>query len=135
MGKKVLVIANGSITAGGRVWTKGTVVTAEHMRLDDKQFQALFERGDVQEKPEEEKPEVTLTAPERLGKIVVAIKALFSEDGKPLSPDDFIGTGEPSVEALELALKDTPGFEEGITSEERTEAFDLYLKAADKDSE
>lgn len=149
-GKTEYIVAGKSITAGGNVHSKGKVVTAESLKLSDKAFNNLKKKELIIERPVKEEaappapPAGGGSAPktfrERItaaltgGKflkrpeiIADAIATLYDKDGNPINKEDFIASGEPSVDALDVILKDgISGFEGGISSEERNEGFTLY---------
>ncbi len=145
------VINKRSISSGGAIHGPGKVVTAKIMRIEDKQFAALLKKKDrdgnlfIIERPVVEKAAPpappakksglweTIKAgftgdnePTRIEVIAGVIATLYDNDGNQINAEDFIASGEPSVDALELLLADIPVFEEGISSDERNEGFKLY---------
>lgn len=147
--KTEYVIKEKSITAGGNVHSAGKVVTPEIMKLSKEAFNNLVKKKElIIERPVKEKaapPAEGGGAPKTIferikekvagGKVLTrpeiiadAIATLYDKDGNPINKEDFIASGEPSVDALDLLLKDViPGFEEGISSDERNEGYTLHL--------
>jgi len=123
---KVYVIGERAISAGHEIHGPNKTVTPEIMGISKEIFDVHVKKGTIKEKAAE--PAKELPKGDRRDVIVKAIGSLFDDQGAPISIEDFTSDGKPKVEALEEILKDTQGFEGGISGDERNEAWAAFEK-------
>ena len=118
-GKKPGIIDNTAVKSAAEKAAAAEKKAAEDL-VKEAQEKAAKEAKELAEKNTFD-PE--LVKANRMKLIGDTIDSLFDADGKPHSDKDFTKKGIPKVDALEALLKESEGFKDGITDDERDEAW------------